>query len=128
MTGTAQTEAEEFMDIYNLEVIDVPTNLPIQRVDEDDEVYRTLREKDDALVALMKDCVERGQPALVGTTSIERSEELSARLKERKDPASGSERPLPRTRSHHRGSGRLCGGHYHSDQHGWSWYRYSARR
>ena len=86
MTGTAQTEAEEFMDIYNLEVIDVPTNLPIQRVDEDDEVYRTLREKDDALVALMKDCVERGQPALVGTTSIERSEELSARLKKEKIP------------------------------------------
>ena len=86
MTGTALTEAEEFMDIYSLEVIEVPTNLPIQRVDEDDEVYRTLREKDDALVTLMKDCVERNQPALVGTTSIERSEELSARLKKEKIP------------------------------------------
>ncbi|WP_316862836.1 preprotein translocase subunit SecA [uncultured Cohaesibacter sp.] len=86
MTGTAQTEAEEFMDIYSLEVIEVPTNLPIQRADDDDEVYRTLREKDDALIELIKDCVERGQPALVGTTSIERSEELSARLKKEKVP------------------------------------------
>nr|WP_321455854.1 preprotein translocase subunit SecA [uncultured Cohaesibacter sp.] len=86
MTGTAQTEAEEFMDIYSLEVIEVPTNLPVQRIDDDDEVYRTQREKDDALVILMKDCVSRGQPALVGTTSIERSEELSARLKKEKIP------------------------------------------
>ncbi|MCT4657164.1 MAG: preprotein translocase subunit SecA [Cohaesibacter sp.] len=84
MTGTAQTEAEELMDIYGLEVIEVPTNLPVQRLDDDDEVYRTTREKDLALVELMRDCKERGQPALVGTTSIERSEELSSMLKKAK--------------------------------------------
>ena len=86
MTGTALTEAEELMDIYGLEVIEVPTNLPVQRVDDDDEVYRTTREKDIALVTLIKDCQERGQPTLVGTTSIERSEELSAHLKKDKIP------------------------------------------
>ena len=86
MTGTALTEAEELMDIYSLEVIEVPTNLPVQRVDEDDEVYRTTREKDVALVELIKDCQTRGQPTLVGTTSIERSEELSAMLKKQKIP------------------------------------------
>ncbi|SNY92331.1 preprotein translocase subunit SecA [Cohaesibacter sp. ES.047] len=84
MTGTALTEAEELADIYNLEVLDVPTNLPVQRVDDDDEVYRTTREKDDALVTLIKECSESGQPMLVGTTSIERSEELSAKLKKAK--------------------------------------------
>ncbi|MCV6574840.1 MAG: preprotein translocase subunit SecA [Cohaesibacter sp.] len=84
MTGTAQTEAEELMDIYSLEVVEVPTNLNVQRLDDDDEVYRTTREKDLALVDLIKDCKERGQPALVGTTSIERSEELSNLLKQSK--------------------------------------------
>ncbi|SNZ20793.1 preprotein translocase subunit SecA [Cohaesibacter gelatinilyticus] len=84
MTGTAQTEAEELMDIYSLEVVEVPTNLAVQRLDDDDEVYRTTREKDLALVELIRDCIERGQPALVGTTSIERSEELSGLLKNAK--------------------------------------------
>ncbi|WP_373236589.1 preprotein translocase subunit SecA [Cohaesibacter celericrescens] len=86
MTGTALTEAEELMDIYSLEVIDVPTNLPVQRIDESDEVYRTMREKDDALVELIRECQAKGQPTLVGTTSIERSEELAARLKRDKVP------------------------------------------
>ena len=86
MTGTALTEAEELMDIYSLEVIEVPTNLPVQRIDDDDEVYRTTREKDEALVTLIKDCQERGQPALVGTTSIERSEELATLLQKEKIP------------------------------------------
>ncbi|WP_319532742.1 preprotein translocase subunit SecA [uncultured Cohaesibacter sp.] len=86
MTGTAMTEAEELADIYSLEVLDIPTNLPVQRIDDDDEVYRTTREKDEALVTLIKDCQERGQPTLVGTTSIERSEELSNKLKKAKVP------------------------------------------
>jgi preprotein translocase subunit SecA len=81
MTGTAMTEAEEFMDIYGLEVVDVPTNLPVARVDEDDEVYRTSEEKYRAIVHLIRDCRERGQPVLVGTTSIEKSEQLAERLK-----------------------------------------------
>jgi preprotein translocase subunit SecA len=82
MTGTAMTEAEEFMDIYGLEVVDVPTNLPVARVDEDDEVYRTSEEKYRAIVHLIRDCRERGQPVLVGTTSIEKSELLAERLKQ----------------------------------------------
>ena len=81
MTGTASTEAEEFGNIYGLSVIEVPTNLPIQRLDEDDEVYRTAEEKFAAIVAEIRDASERGQPVLVGTTSIEKSEFLAEHLK-----------------------------------------------
>jgi len=84
MTGTALTEAEEFQDIYGLEVLEIPTNLDIARIDEDDEVYRTAREKYDAIVLELEDCARRGQPVLVGTTSIEKSELLSAHLKKKK--------------------------------------------
>ncbi|MFT4182649.1 MAG: preprotein translocase subunit SecA [Rhizobium sp.] len=77
MTGTASTEAEEFGNIYGLEVIEVPTNLPIQRIDEDDEVYRTHEEKYKAIIAEILDAHKRGQPVLVGTTSIEKSELLA---------------------------------------------------
>jgi len=84
MTGTAMTEAAEFMDIYKLDVLEVPTNLPVNRTDHDDEVYRTADEKNEAIITLVKDCHERGQPVLVGTTSIEKSEHLSALLKTRK--------------------------------------------
>ena len=84
MTGTAMTEAAEFMDIYKLDVLEVPTNLPIQRVDSDDEVYRSFDEKNEAIIKLIEDCKKRGQPVLVGTTSIEKSEHLSALLKKRK--------------------------------------------
>jgi preprotein translocase subunit SecA len=81
MTGTAMTEAEEFHDIYGLEVVDVPTNLPVARIDDDDEVYRTAEEKYRAIVHLIRDAKERGQPVLVGTTSIEKSETLAERLR-----------------------------------------------
>ena len=81
MTGTALTEADEFMDIYNLEVIEVPTNLPMIRDDQDDEVYRTNVEKYRAIIALLEDCKVRGQPVLVGTTSIEKSESLAELLR-----------------------------------------------
>jgi preprotein translocase subunit SecA len=84
MTGTALTEAAEFMDIYKLEVLEIPTNVPINRPDYDDEVYRTVGEKDEAIITLIKECHERGQPVLVGTTSIEKSEHLSDLLKTRK--------------------------------------------
>ena len=77
MTGTAATEAEEFAEIYGLGVVEVPTNRPIARIDEHDAVYRTAREKYDGIVAAIKEAHEKGQPILVGTTSIEKSEFLS---------------------------------------------------
>jgi preprotein translocase subunit SecA len=83
MTGTALTEADEFLDIYKLEVLEVPTNLPVSRIDEDDEVYRTNEEKYRAIIRLIEDCKQRGQPILVGTTSIEKSEYLAEKLKEK---------------------------------------------
>ncbi|AJY45959.1 preprotein translocase subunit SecA [Martelella endophytica] len=81
MTGTAATEAEEFGNIYGLDVVEVPTNLPIARLDEDDEVYLTVQEKYQAIVSEIKEAKEKGQPVLVGTTSIEKSELLAAALR-----------------------------------------------
>ncbi len=82
MTGTALTEADEFIDIYGLEVLEVPTNMPLIRLDDDDEVYRTTKEKYRSIIALIEDCKKRGQPVLVGTTSIEKSEQLAEMLRE----------------------------------------------
>jgi preprotein translocase subunit SecA len=84
MTGTALTEADEFMDIYGLEVIDIPTNVPVRRIDEDDEIYRTQKEKLGAIVQSIAEAKDRGQPILVGTASIEKSEQLSELLKDAK--------------------------------------------
>jgi len=84
MTGTAMTEADEFMDIYGLQVVDIPTNLPVSRIDEDDEIYRTQKEKLAAIVQSIAEAKSRGQPILVGTTSIEKSEQLSELLKDHK--------------------------------------------
>ncbi|OOY30089.1 preprotein translocase subunit SecA [Thioclava sp. F36-6] len=81
MTGTAATEAEEFAEIYSLGVVEIPTNRPIARKDEHDRVYRTAQEKYDAVVEAIKKANEKGQPMLVGTTSIEKSEMLSDMLK-----------------------------------------------
>ena len=84
MTGTAMTEAAEFLDIYKLDVLEIPTNVPVARMDYDDEVYRTEGEKHDAIIKLILECREKGQPVLVGTTSIEKSEALSEILKKRR--------------------------------------------
>jgi preprotein translocase subunit SecA len=81
MTGTAVTEADEFQDIYELEVLEIPTNKPMVRIDDDDEVYRTAAEKYRAIIELIEDCKTRGQPVLVGTTSIEKSEQLAEMLR-----------------------------------------------
>jgi preprotein translocase subunit SecA len=80
MTGTAATEADEFMEIYKLGVVEVPTNRPVARIDEHDAVYRTAREKYDGIIRSIKEAHGRGQPILVGTTSIEKSEFLSQML------------------------------------------------
>ena len=86
MTGTADTEAFEFQQIYHLETVVIPTHMPMVRKDENDQVFRTLQEKVDAIIADIKDCHERGQPVLVGTTSIENSEMLSGHLEKYKLP------------------------------------------
>ena len=81
MTGTATTEADEFSEIYKLDVVEIPTNVAVARKDSDDEVYRTAREKYDAVLTLIAEARGRGQPVLVGTTSIEKSEQISALMK-----------------------------------------------
>jgi len=84
MTGTAMTEAGEFAEIYNLGVVAIPTNVPVARLDHNDKIYKSLSDKDDAIVELINEAQERGQPVLVGTISIEKSESLSKRLKKAK--------------------------------------------
>jgi preprotein translocase subunit SecA len=84
MTGTAMTEATEFEDIYNLRVIDIPTNLPIARIDHEDQIYKNFNDKFNAILNTIQKAVAKKQPVLVGTTSIEKSELLSAALKKNK--------------------------------------------
>ncbi len=83
MTGTASTEADEFADIYDLEVVEIPTHRPISRIDDHDEVYRTVEEKYAAIIETIRACKEKGQPILVGTTSIEKSEQLADLLQKK---------------------------------------------
>jgi preprotein translocase subunit SecA len=84
MTGTALTEAAEFQEIYNLGVVEIPTNVPVARLDHDDKIYKSLKEKDGAIIELIRDAQERQQPILVGTVSIDKSEKLSEALKKAK--------------------------------------------
>ncbi|WP_426959979.1 preprotein translocase subunit SecA [Muricoccus radiodurans] len=86
MTGTAATEADEFAEIYKLEVVEIPTNVPVARADSDDEVYRSAAEKYEAVATLVQEARDRGQPCLVGTTSIEKSELISSLLKKKNIP------------------------------------------
>ncbi len=86
MTGTASTEATEFSDIYKLDVVEIPTNRPVQRQDDDDEVYRTSKEKYNAIISDIEETHRKQQPVLVGTVSIEKSETLSTLLKQRGIP------------------------------------------
>src|SRR5690606_2039037 len=83
MTGTAATGAEEFANIYGLNVITVPTNVPVVRKDDDDAIFRTAEEKYNEITDVIIDCQKRGQPVLVGTTSIEKSEMLADLLKKK---------------------------------------------
>ncbi len=86
MTGTAKTEADEFFDIYKLEVVEIPTNKKMIRIDSEDEIYRTLNEKYNAIISLIEECRKKKQPCLVGTVSIEKSEKISSLLKQKKIP------------------------------------------
>ncbi len=153
MTGTAATEADEFQDIYNLEVLEIPTNMPMIRLDDDDEVYRTAAEKFRAILALIEDCKARGQPVLVGTTSIEKSEKLAEMLRQqgweqhdfyrsecvcralfrRRGRVEGQglrhpQRALSRAGSLYCLPGRRARRHHHRDQHGRPRHRHPARR
>ena len=92
MTGTAATEAQEFLDIYKMDVVEIPTNRDVARIDDDDEVYRTAEEKNQAIIKVIEDCYVRGQPILVGTVSIEKSEHLSELLKQHKFELDGKKR------------------------------------
>lgn len=86
MTGTAMTEATEFAEIYNLGVVNIPTNVDVARIDYDDKIYKSIDEKFEAIVKVVEECRERNQPVLVGTVSIEKSEMLSAHLNKKKIP------------------------------------------
>ena len=86
MTGTAMTESVEFEEIYNLKVVEIPTHIKINRIDEDDEIYKTAKSKYDAIVKSVKEANKKGQPTLIGTVSIEKSEMLSKLLKANKLP------------------------------------------
>jgi preprotein translocase subunit SecA len=106
MTGTADTEAYEFQHIYGLEVVVIPTHMPMIREDHGDMVFMTAKEKFAAIIEDIKDCVNRGQPVLVGTTSIEVSEYLSGLLNKEADCASRAECKISRAGSRNHRSGR----------------------
>ncbi len=106
MTGTADTEAYEFQEIYGLETVVIPPNRPMIRKDEHDLIYKTASEKYDAVIDDIRDCHERGQPVLVGTTSIENSELLSGLLDAGQAAAPGAQRQAARQGGRDRGPGR----------------------
>ncbi len=128
MTGTAETEREEFSKIYGLDVNVIPTNKPNIRIDNQDLIYRTEEEKFKAVVDEIRELNERGQPVLVGTISIEKSEEISRRLKKGRHQAQRPQRQAPRPRGRDRRAGRSFRGRYHLHQHGRPRHRHCAGR
>ena len=126
MTGTAETEAGEFWDIYKLDVVVIPTNRPIARIDQEDMIYKTKREKYNAVIDEIQRLVNAGRPVLVGTTSVEVSELLS-RMLTRKNIPHNVERQAALQGSTDREGSRSGGHRDHRHQHGWSWYRYQVR-
>ncbi len=128
MTGTADTEAYEFQTIYNLETVIIPPHRPTIRKDMMDKVYLSTGEKYTAVIADIRDCYERGQPVLVGTTSIETSELLSRPAGKSQAAASGAERQATCARSRDRGAGGQSEDDHHRHQHGGSRYGHRAGR
>ena len=128
MTGTAETEAAEFEKIYKLDVTVIPTNRPMIRKENQDVVYRTEEEKFRNAAKEIKELHEKGQPVLVGTISVEKSERLSGILEEDGRAARGFERQESRARSAHRGAGGTQRRGHGLHQHGRPRYRHSARR
>ena len=128
MTGTADTEAAEFQQIYGLEVVVIPTHMDMVRDDRADLVYLTKDEKFEAIIEDIRDCHARGQPVLVGTTSIETSEHLSTVLTKEKHRAPGAQRQAARARGADHPARRSPGRGHHRHQHGGPRYRHRARR
>ena len=128
MTGTAETEAAEFEKIYKLEIVVIPTNKPLLRLENPDVVFRTEKEKYKAVADNIAELHEKGQPVLVGTTSIEKSERLSAILQRKGVTPRGAERQVPRARGGDRGAGGTAGDGDHRHQHGRPRHRHSAGR
>ena len=129
MTGTALTEAEEFGNIYNLDVTEIPTNLPVIRIDEDDEVYRTVEEKYKAIVKEIREASAKGQP-IAGRHHLDREIRAAGRApaQGRLQGLRGAERPPPRAEAYYRRPGRHAGRHHHRHQHGRPRHRHPARR
>ena len=128
MTGTADTEAEEFGKIYNLDVMVIPPNRPLRRLEEPDVIYRTEEEKYDAIVTDVTEKQAEGRPVLVGTVSIEKSEKLSTMLQPARHQARGAEREVPRAGSRDRRAGRPQGRGDDRHEHGRPRHRHPARR
>ena len=129
MTGTADTEAEEFAKIYKLDVVVIPTNRPLTRIEEPDLVYRTEDEKFEAIVAdVAREAGRQGRPVLVGTVSVEKSERLSGMLQAARRQARRAERQVPRAGSRDRRPGRPQGRGHRRHQHGRPRHRHPARR
>ena len=126
MTGTAETEAAEFHSTYKLEVVVIPTHMPMVRKDNSDVIYRTLPEKWDAVVEEIKERYEHGQPVLVGTVSVENSELIARRLKGRRS-AQRAQRQVSRARSRDRGPGGPQRRDHHCHEHGRPRHRHPAR-
>ena len=108
MTGTAETEDGEFHEIYGLDVVVIPTNRPVRRMDDDDLIYRTKREKYNAIVDEIERLHRRGLPVLVGTTSVDVSEKLSRDAQAARTPAQGAERQAAPARGGDRGARRAA--------------------
>ena len=128
MTGTAMTEAAEFNQIYKLGVVPIPTNRPMIRADQPDLVYKTEDAKFDAVVDDIVERHEKGQPVLVGTASVEKSEHLSGAAQEARRPARGPQRQAARARGADRRAGRPARRGHRRHQHGRSRHRHHARR
>ena len=128
MTGTAMTEATEFYKVYGLDVVAIPTNRPLVRVNYPDVIFRSEREKLQAILDEIKEVNATGRPILVGTTSIEKSEELVGDARALRDPAPGLERQVPRARGRDRGPGGPARGRDDRDQHGRPRHRHHPGR
>ena len=128
MTGTAQTEAAELHEIYKLGVVPIPTNKPMIRGDQSDLIYKTEEAKYIAVVDDVAERYEKGQPVLIGTTSVERSEYLSRQFQQAPHPAQRAQREVPRAGGRHHRRGRPARRDHRRHQHGRPRHRHRARR